>query len=340
MNVMFDFNHPVDVNFFKNSIKVLALDEKNKIFIVYRSRGKLDKIINSELKHLSPIKIGLHRKSFLGKVFGQLYRDFLIFCFQRKMKIDLCVCFGSTSAISSWINGIPYLAFDDDYEYKIPFYHANIFSTFHIMPDFIKYSNSKVFKYKGFKELAYLHPKYFKINNNFIQKNGLEKNKYVFIREISSVSLNYRNKDNHLKKIITKLNSLDYKVVLSLEDDLYKKDYIDHCIVLEEPVECIFSIIANSSFTISSGDTMARESCLLGVPCIYTGDREMEVNKELIELEIMFKQSSIESIFKKIDFLSKDDYNSDLRYEIQKKINDEWDDTTDVILSYISRFKK
>jgi uncharacterized protein len=337
MNILFDLNHPVDVNFFKNTM--LKLKEQNhNIVLIYRPRGKLQKIVDYELSEFNPIPIGKHYKTFFSKLFGQLYRDLLMFKFQRKHKIELSVCFGPTNAISSWFNRIPYLAFEDDLEYRIPFYHSNIFSTRHIMPDYIEFTNKKTWKYKGFKELAYLHPKRFKANLNSIKKLNLVKNKYVFIREISNVSLNYKEENKSIVDLVSYLANKGVQVVISLEDDAIKDKLRDMCLVLQEPVEDLSSILAYAQFAISSGDTMAREVCLLGTPCIYTGGREMVMNNELIQMEIMFKEDTVASIFKRIDLLMDDEVSSKLSNVISDKIKNEWADTTEVILEHISEF--
>ena len=339
MKILFDLNHPVDVNFFKNTMLKLKKQNHN-VILTYRPRGKLQKIVDYELGEFQPIPIGKHYKTFLWKILGQLYRDLLMIKFQKRNKIDLSVCFGPTNAISAWLNKIPYLAFEDDLEYKIPFYHANLFSTRHIMPDYIKFSNKKTWKYKGFKELAYLHPKSFKANSNSIKKLNLTKKKYVFIREIANVSLNYKEENKNIIDIVSYLVSKGVQVIISLEDDAIKEKLRDVCLVLKEPVEDLPSILAYAQFAISSGDTMAREACLLGTPCIYIGGRDMVMNNELIEMGIMFKEDKFESIFERIDLLIDDEISSKLSNKINAKINNEWADTTEVILEHISEFMK
>jgi len=334
MNILFDLNHPVDVNFFKQVIFLLKSQEHN-VIITYRPRGKLQKIIDYELSDFNCTPIGGHYKVFVFKVLGQLYRDVIMCKFQRKNKIDLSVCFGSTNAISSWLNNIPYLAFDDDIEYKIPFYHANIFSTRHIMPDRITFTNSKTHKYKGFKELAYLHPNYFTPKETELAKYGIKENYYVFIREIANVSLNYKKENKCIRDIIKALKLKGYQIVISLEDENLEKSLKDDCIILEEPVTDIYSIIKFSKFVISSGDTMAREACLLGTPCIYTGGREMVMNSELIEMGAMFKADDLKNVIEQIDVLSISKTRSDIERQINHMIRTTWEDTTSVILKHI-----
>jgi hypothetical protein len=334
LNILFDLNHPVDVNFFKNSI--LALKKKHHVSIIYRERGKLEKILKFELKDVSIQKIGEHKKTFIGKVFFQLLRDLKIVRYIKKNKIDLVACFGSTSAISSRLCGIPYLAFDDDFEYKIPFYHANLFCTKHIFPNSIDFSNSKTHKYHGFKELAYLHPNYFKVYDKVLQEYNLLPNTYIFIREISGVSLNYKERTTILDKLIQEIKEQGFKIVLSLEDKSLTDLFIDNCIILEEPVSDIYSLLYNALFTISSGDTVARESAIMGVPTIYTGDRKMIVNKVLVDQGLMIETSSLPDILRYVDTIT-NKKKQEIRSKSRDLIKNKWEDTTSVILSHIQR---
>ena len=337
MNIQFDLNHPVDVNFFKNSI--IELNKRgHKIIITYRPRGKLDRILKHELGEYICISFGKHYSNFITKIIGQIYRDYKIFFFQKKNNIDLSVCFGPTNAIASWINRIPYLAFEDDFEYKIPFYHANIFSTRHVMPSSIKVKRKNIYTYEGFKELAYLHPNYFIPCRDEIKRYKLKQNKYVFIREVSKVSLNYKNKETYILQILEHLKKRGLQLLLSIEDEDLKKNLLADCIILEEPVHDIYSLMKYALFTISSGDTMARESCLLGTAAIYTGGREMAVNKELLNIGIMFKSDCIGDILNICDKLIDGKCKNKIRHIIEKRVTNDWDDTTQVILKHVGDF--
>jgi len=334
MKIVFDLNHPVDVNFFKNAILLLQ-EEGHHIKVIFRERGKLEAILRYELKNVEIKKIGSHKKSFIGKVFHQLLRDLNIFFFLLKYKIDIVACFGSTSAIAAKSSRTRYLAFDDDFEYKIPFYHANWLATSHIFPDFIKFTNSKTHKYHGFKELAYLHPKYLKISETVLSEYDLLPNEYVFIREISNVSLNYKDRTSILNKLIQKVKKRGLKILLSIEDKTLSSNYSAQCIVLEEPISDIYSLLYHSLFIISSGDTVAREAALLGVPTIYTGGRDMLVNKYLVAEGLIYESNDENDIMEFIQTLTVNEKNS-MRKKSNKLIKYTWEDTTSVILKHIN----
>ena len=63
------------------------------------------------------------------------------------------------------------------------------------------------------------------------------------------------------------------KVLFSLEEKKRRDEYPADWILLQEPIEDIHSLIYYSAGLVSSGDSMAREAALLGVPSYYLGIR-------------------------------------------------------------------
>lgn len=338
MNILFDINHPVDVNFFKNAILILQ-SQGNNIHIIFRKRGKLEKILRYELGQFPVTMIGKHKNGFIKKISSQLHRDSKIVTYIKNNQIDLIVCFGGTAAISSWYCRKPYLAFDDDFEYKIPFYHANWFSTRHIYPDFIEFSNSRTHKYHGFKELAYLHPDRLRTSTKVLDQYSLVPNEYVFVREIANISLNYQENNSILKELIFEIKKKGLKIILSLEDKNLKDDFNVDCIILKEPISDIYSLLYYSLFAVSSGDTVARETALLGVPTIYTGGRTMVVNKALVEAGLMFESTNVKNIIKFMNTLSSDKKKENKENSLNL-IKNKWENTTSVILKHVEDFIK
>jgi len=339
MNILFDLVHPSDVNLFKNAISLLE-KEGHIIHITIRERGKLYSIAKEELKNYKIDVIGKHENGFINKAFALLKREIDLFKYMRLNKINISVNQGFSNVISCRLLNIPFIIFEDDFEYKLAFYYAKFFSSRDIMPDFIPAKGKNVFKYHGFKELAYLHPDIFSPNTESFTDANISRYRYVFIREISNISLNYSNRISYLDEIVNFVNAAGLQIVLSLEDKSLSGRYANQCIVLKEPVHDIYSLMANALFCISSGDTMAREACLLGTPTIYTGGREMLMNKPLIAKGIMFKDDNLEMINNRLRIMVLDDNAREIRSEALKTIGEEWVNTTDVILKHILDFNK
>ena len=63
------------------------------------------------------------------------------------------------------------------------------------------------------------------------------------------------------------------QVLFSLEEKHRRGEYPEDWILLQEPIEDIHSLMYYSAGLVSSGDSMAREAALLGIPAYYLGKR-------------------------------------------------------------------
>ena len=111
--------------------------------------------------------------------------------------------------------------------------------------------------------------------------------------------------------------------------------YIGKGIILEEPVEDIHSIIKYASVTLTTGDTLARESCLLGTPSIYAGKRDMPINKELISMGLMKKIDNFDDILPTINKIIDSKLKSKFKRKVKNNLENYWQNTTELIVNEI-----
>jgi predicted glycosyltransferase len=334
MNILFDLLHPADVNLFKNAVYTLK-KQGHTVFLIYRERGALERIAKSEFPGLEVTRIGTHGKSIPGKILSLIKREYQAFTYFKKHKIDIVVCQGLASGIACKLLNIKILHYDDDSEYKLTYYMGKLFADIDVVPAFMPVSGKNIFKYKGYKELAYLHPDYFAPEISVLREYDLLNTDYVFIREIASISVNYQQNNTLLPEIIRFLREKNMKVVLSIENKALLDQFKDNCIILKEPVIGLYSLLYYSKFVISSGDTMAREGCVLGKTCIYTGGRTMLANSQFIESGAMLKAETLEQVFPLIDKLTESDYIDTVQESMEKLVRTEFEDTNRVLISQI-----
>lgn len=84
--------------------------------------------------------------------------------------------------------------------------------------------------------------------------------------------------------------------------------------------------------TISSGDTMARESCLTGTPVIYTGGRYMSVNTELVRKGVFFEPDSDHTVMDLVTMIRTANIKEKTGETVRQALLNEWEDTTEVIV--------
>ena len=289
MIILLDIVHMADVNFFKKAISLLK-EHGHQVIITCTDRGNLVKVLRKEINPVSLKVIGIHSKGkFIAKSIKSLARVGMLRKYIRQQKPDVVASFGYYPAAATYGTKVRSLAFHDDKEYWQMFSLCKLFAKKFVIPSFVSTSGRNIVKYHSYKEWAYLSPKYFSPSNMVLDKYGLKENKYIFARIVARISLNYSNQDIKelsLSKLAADLKKKGLKLVVSLEDKSIA-DKLKGCIILEEPVDDIYSLIFHSLAMLTSGDTMAREAALLGVPSFYLGGRNMEINKDLIKNNLM-----------------------------------------------------
>jgi predicted glycosyltransferase len=188
------------------------------------------------------------------------------------------------------------------------------------------------------KEWSYLSPARFTPAESILNQYKLTPHKYIFVREVSNKSFNYYNQqDGIISSFAGKINA-NTKVILSLEDKSIAGRYPGHWTILQEPVEDIHSLIYYSGMVISSGDSMAREGAMLGVPAIYCGMRKMKANELLMQaglLQHLPGDSAVPVINNAIEEI----FDQEKQAGIRNRLFEEWDDMTNFMKEQINRYK-
>jgi len=336
--IVFDIVHPADVNFYKNAIAILR-KKGTTIEILMRERGNLGSILEAELG-VSPVIIGKHHAGLGQKLIHIPIRDHRLARHLRTMDVDVVTGFGNFYiAQAAKLLGKPSVLFYDDIEYRLLYRLSRFSSTRFLIPSSIPDSGRNITSFNGFKELAYLHPRYFTPDRSVLSHLGLRSGGYVFVRDVGKGSLNYAHHVSRVRELIGSLRERELEVVLSIENkELLKGIGREGITVLEEPVGDIHSLMAHASFLVSSGDTMAREACLLGTPSIYTGGRKMAVNAEFLERGFMYHCDSMAEVIGTIDTIYRDDVKERMREELRELIATSWCDVTELIVEALLGF--
>ena len=167
----------------------------------------------------------------------------------------------------------------------------------------------KQMRVETFKELFYLHPKYFKPEPKDLELVGLKKGeRFTFVRFVAwnaSHDLGYRGMiDRDKMKIIKHLEKYG-RVLLSSEANLPKR--FDKYLI-KVPHSKLHSIMSQAQLFVGDGLTMAFESNVMGVHAIFTseltsgaGDEMEERFKLLYQLDN--RERMVSDTIKKIDEL-------------------------------------
>ena len=335
MKIIIDLNHPCDINFFKHLILQLNDNVGIKLFITVLDRDPVPRIVADEFPNIDVKYFGKHRHTKMSIIFQANILKFIkLFIFVLQVKPDYGVSFGGyLLGASLKLLRKKNIQFDDDPEAKINHFLEKITATELIFPPIIlPHGNISIIN--SIKEWAYLSPKYFTPNEDCLKEYNLIKKDYVFIREVNSNTTNYLGQKSNIIATITSEFPVNIKVVLSLEDKSNILNYPASWIVLKEPVKNIHSLMYFSKVVLSSGDSMAREGAVMGVPSIYCGIRNMAVNDILIKKGLLYHEN-IDNILKLIENIFNNEDDIKKQDNIRNELLMEWDDPTQFLLNKI-----
>lgn len=268
MGVLFVLGHPAHVHFFRNTIRNL---EKNGVEVKITARDKEVTLDLLKLYGISFEKLADNHKSILMKAFGMLSIDYKLYKIAKEFKPDIITGVHNPYAAQvARMTGARSILFTDTENVKIASALAYPFADTICTPSCFKERLDPVkhVKYNGFKEIAYLHPKYFKPDTSILDSLNLSKSDKIITLRLISWNANHDIglkgiKDD--KKLLKELENYGH-VFISSEGRLNKglEKY-----VLRIPPEKLHSLLAFSELYIGEGGTTAVEAALLGTPAIH-----------------------------------------------------------------------
>jgi uncharacterized protein len=337
MKILVDMVHLADVNFYKHALN--DLKKNHDITITVLDRGKLAGVVQKEYPGFNVQILGKHYTGKFGKLYGLLQRSLGFLTLMLKNRPDVVSSFGFYPGLIAKPLGIPAVLFHDDYEYQFMFNMCRRCATDFYVPDGIRAKLPAAFQqsgkfhfYNGFKETAYL--KNFQPDPGSLERHQLVGKPFVFCRDIDAISMNY---DDYtlldLAPAFQKLKNKGYTILYYPEKDHNRYDHL--VVKMLGAVPDIMSLQYYASLTVSSGDTIARESALLGTPVIYVGGRNMAVNKPLEEMGLIFSTDKPEEIETLVDELLAPGFKQSLAQKLKAT---KWDDIAKVIAQAIAKY--
>lgn len=279
MNIWIDLCHTPQFNFFKPVIEELA-QKGHQIYVTVLDRGKTPKIVQHEVDGFTNVHVfivGRHRMNKWSAILeANLLRMAKLLIWVIGKHIDIALTTSMFPPIIGKIYGFPTYTFGDDaqvFDFKI----KNRWATKSHMCMYEWTLNQpkpeKTEVLRCLKEWAYLNPRTFVPSLKVLEKYGVKPKEYMFLREVTVGTINYTGQESGVILGIKDLMPKGMKVLFSLEEKKRRGEYPNDWIMLQEPIKDIHSLIYYAAGLVSSGDSMAREAALLGVPAYYLGIR-------------------------------------------------------------------
>jgi predicted glycosyltransferase len=275
MRVLVDINHPAHVHLFKHFAWEMEAKGHKVFFTTRKKEVTIDLLTQYGFEFES---FGNHYKSMWSKMWGFVKFDFMLLRRALKFKPDVFLTMGGmyASHVATMVRK-PHIALDDTEHAKehhmlyVPFTQAILTPVcFHK-----SFGKNQIY-YKGWHELAYLHPNRFTPNPEIYNILGIEPTQsYVIVRFVSwdaSHDIGQKGLTMQMKIDFIAEMSKRTKVFISSESELPEnlKAY-----QIKIPPHRMHDALAYAKLFIGEGSTMASECACLGTPAIYINSLEV-----------------------------------------------------------------
>lgn len=268
MNILIDIGHPAHVHLFRNL--ALEMQKKGHVFHFTVREGEHESALLKKYGFNYTI-IGKKQKGILKKVLGILIFTFRILRASGKFKPDLFLSHGSMYAgYAALLSGKKHIALEDTGNMEQLIFSKPV-SDIILSPMSLQVDlGKKHIRYKGFHELAYLHPSRFSPDEKVLEELGVAPGeKFVILRFVSwnaSHDLGQSGMNMEYKALLINKLSAVSKVFISGENHLpaeFEKNS------LRISPHRFNDALYFASLYVGEGATSASECAMLGTPAIY-----------------------------------------------------------------------
>lgn len=332
MKFLIDIGHPAHVHLFKHFAWQL---QKNGHKILFTCRDKEFEIYLLEKYGFEYRSFGKKYSSKFSKILGLIEFDFKEFINGLKFKPDMFLSHGSMyAAHASAILRKPHISFEDTFNFEqVRFYKP--FTDVILTGDYSHPGlGEKEIRYKGYHELAYLHPNYFRPDKTVLEELGVKENeKYIIIRFVSWQATH----DAGHKGI-----SFENKLKAVKEFEKYAKVFISSEAELPQELEPyrikigphrMHDALAFAQFIIGESFTMLSEAAILGTPAILNHDtkcyylQEQQQKYGLVFNYTESEEDQLKAIEKGVELLSTPNLKEQWQKKREKMLADKIDVT-------------
>ena len=276
MNILVQLSHPAHFHLYKNAIKNWQ-DHGHQVHVLIKTKDILEELCqNSQIPYHNILPIA-HRKSKWGVLWDMVVRDWKIFRFCIKHKIDILS--GSTPEVAhvSRILGLYSVNTGEDDMAVVPAFAKATGPFMQCILSPIVCDNMPLEKhtvhYPSYHELAYLHPNHFTPSREVVEGYGIDTNKPYFIMRFASLNAHH---DDGIKGINTEVaqNLVDIlkphgQIYITSEREL--EPQFEPYRIRINPLD-MHHVMAFASLYIGDSQTMAAEAGVLGTPFVRFND--------------------------------------------------------------------
>lgn len=271
MKILIDINHPAHVHFFKIPINILT-SRGHDILITSRTKEMATSLLDAlGVEHIT---LSVQNSgSFFGLCREYSIRNWKLYQIVRQFRPDIITAIGGIFVSHvGFLTRVPSLVFYDTENARLQNMLTYPLATRIYVPECYKgwTPKDKTYRYPGYHELSYLHPKYFVPNQQIAIDNGLADKGDTFLIRLVSWKANHDVgeqgwSEELLRHTLKRLGCFG-SVLISSETAL-PQEFAEYA--YKGDPEMLHHVMAFCRGFIGESATMASECAVLGVPAVY-----------------------------------------------------------------------
>lgn len=291
MKVGIFISTPAQVHFYKNIIKKLESDG-NQVFVLARGYGETIALLNElNIPYFPFSNVPISKSGKILSVPGDILRAY---GYLKSKHVDAVTGYGIYNTLTARLLGVTDIIFNDSepmansLSYDIQVKLCMLLTNALISPSSFRQSlGRKHIKVDSYKEMAYLHPNYYKPDDSIYELLGIPRSQdYILLRF---------NAFDAVHDLGVNGFSMDDKVRLVRELEKYARVFISSEMAVPDEIKAnlmtvpknrIHDTIYFAKLLVTDTQTMATEGALLGTPTIrcnsFVGPKDMG---NFVELE-------------------------------------------------------
>jgi hypothetical protein len=337
MKILIDIGHPGHVHLFRPFTNLMILANHQVLFTCR------DKEFEVELLRSSGFAfklIGKHYNSKIGKLFGLVFFTLKIYFISLKFRPDIFLSHGSFYAgIASLLLRKPHISLEDSGNMEqvrlyMPFTKAVI------TPDILEVNlGSKQLRYKGYHELAYLHPRYFKPDNRIFGELGLQEDSdYCLVRLVSwKATHDFKQKGLSSEEIYELVDYLESRMKVFISSEGKPPEGLEKNLIKIAP-DRIHNLLYYARIVISEGATISSEAGVMGTPSIYVNTISRCYNDDQEKYGTVINLRNGSELLLNVQTILSDPSYKDITRSRSKKIIEDKIDLTRLLVWFIEGY--
>lgn len=338
--VLFDVSHPAHVHLFKYAIEELQA-KGNDVAVTSRKKDVTTDLLDAyNIDHTPISKKGESKVSLITEWIG---REGRMIKEAQSFDPDVIVSrLNPTAAHASVVTGCPSIIFDDSEKARFAAKVTHPFADIICTPaNFDRELGKKQRRYKGFHELAYLHPDRFVPEPEKLREFGIDPDShYSVLRFVSWGAHHDVNEEGFSRKgqreqieILSKQSNIYITSERELPEEFEKYR-------LPIPPELIHQLLYHANLYVGDSQTMATEAAVLGTPAVrsnsFVGAEDMSNFVRLEkEYELMYSTADEQEAISIVGDLLEMPQLQEVWQERQQRLVDETIDVTEFMLDVI-----